>query len=104
MIGKDGFSLVELIVALAILAIGIAGATALLLLAGREMERAEIALRAALLALERERGGATSEAPVQGGKIVAESLGGAVIVRFEPTPGGDPERPRHPPLVWVFGG
>jgi hypothetical protein len=89
---RGGASLVELLVALTLLGIGGALSTRVLDLAAREIEGAELELRAVLLVTELHPWPGT---PVEGGTrpagpgvLVAEATGAGWRVLFEPPGGG----------------
>ncbi len=95
---REGSALAELLVALTILAIGVAGATALLLLASREMERAEIAQGALLLLLAPP---GEEAVPAPGGVLVPEGAGEGRRVRYLPH---SAPSVRHPAREWRLHG
>jgi len=89
--GRRGTSLPELLVALSLLALTGSFSTRLLVHATRDMETAEVGLRAALFLSELWEGtpgGGEMERPVGPGTLIGEGAGVGARVRFEP-PGED---------------
>lgn len=87
MSGARGSSLAELLVALTLLAMGGTLSARLLLQATREMESAELGLRAALFLSERWEGTSWlegDERPAGPGLLIAEGAGAGARIRFEP--------------------
>lgn len=88
---RRGISLVELLVALTLLALGGSAATRLLILSARELDGAELGLRATLLLAEMSGDpmpAAEVRRAVGAGELVGVGDGAGFVVRYEPPLGG----------------